>query len=196
MTSHCIEEVSVIHGRFVARRRISVITELYNLIRTQIVIFICRFQDLKSMDQLFDNQLVCCCPLLLLINIGTSVPNVCTSRVYNICIGYKWGQSSTHKSKFLKIDTETNSVMNTDTHDVWQTVRSTEPLIYTDNVTEFSILVERSEPTTNLWKFMVGLTPQEFTCEVCIGSLCVALFFFSQVEFLLLCFCCFFSGSI
>jgi len=78
-----------------------------------------------------------------------------------------WDEWPRNKSKKLQVDRARNSVFNTGSDDTWQTVKA-RPALPFDPLTgdaEFSVICERSEPTSNQWKFMVGVTPEEFTCN-------------------------------
>eukprot|EP01084_Bolivina_argentea_P245805 411457_1 len=45
--------------------------------------------------------------------------------------------------------------------------KTRQPLRYSsqDNINSFIVLVERAQNTSNSWKFMVGIAPDEFTCN-------------------------------
>jgi len=64
------------------------------------------------------------------------------------------------------VDRIRNSVVNTGSDDTWQTVKSRQPIAF-DKMgnAEFSVLTERSENTSNSWKFMVGIAPEDFVCN-------------------------------
>jgi len=78
-----------------------------------------------------------------------------------------WDEWPRNKSKHLQVDRVRNSCMNTGSEDTWQTVKSRQPLVFdkATGMNEFSVLCERVESTSNSWKFMAGIAPDEFTCN-------------------------------
>eukprot|EP01084_Bolivina_argentea_P100315 180137_1 len=78
-----------------------------------------------------------------------------------------WDEWPRNKSKHLQVDRLRNSVINTGSEDTWQTIKARQPLIFNPatGANEFTALVERAENTSNSWKFMVGIAPDEFTCN-------------------------------
>jgi len=78
----------------------------------------------------------------------------------------QWDEWPRNKSKHLQVDRIRNSVVNTGSDDTWQTVKSRQPIAFDKGGdAEFSVLCERSENTSNSWKFMVGLAPEDFVCN-------------------------------
>ena len=78
-----------------------------------------------------------------------------------------WDEWPRNKSKHLQVDRIRNAVINTGSEDTWQTVKARQPLQF-DKITgenQFSVICERCENTSNSWKFMVGIAPDEFTCN-------------------------------
>jgi len=79
----------------------------------------------------------------------------------------QWDEWPRNKSKHLQVDRIRNSVLNTGSDDTWQTVKSRQPVAF-DKMSgdaQFSILTERTEATSNSWKFMVGIAPEDFACN-------------------------------
>jgi len=77
-----------------------------------------------------------------------------------------WDDSPNNKSMNLQVDAKKNSVMNAGSSDSWQTCKAKGTLPFNQNpIQEFSILVEKTEETTNSWRFIAGVAPVEFTCS-------------------------------
>jgi len=79
----------------------------------------------------------------------------------------QWDEWPRNKSKHLQIDRIRNAVVNTGSEDTWQTVKARQPLVFdpVSGEAEYSVLCERCENTSNSWKFMAGIAPEEFTCN-------------------------------
>ena len=74
-----------------------------------------------------------------------------------------WDSDSKNKSTFLEVSSRKNSVSNSGSTDSWQTCKAKGTFPFNLNpIQEFSILVEKSEPTTNSWRFIAGVAPVEF----------------------------------
>jgi len=71
-----------------------------------------------------------------------------------------------NKSTHLQVQVQKNSVMNTGSSDSWQTVKTKQPISFRSGAVQtFTLLVERSEDTTNSWQFIGGVAPVEFRCS-------------------------------
>ncbi len=77
----------------------------------------------------------------------------------------QWDEWPRNKSKHLQVNRIKNNVSNIGSDDTWQSIKTRQPLKYMNNINSFSVLVERAQNTSNSWKFMVGIAPDEFTCN-------------------------------
>ena len=57
-----------------------------------------------------------------------------------------------------------NTLTSLGSDDTWQTCKTRGPIEFVGPKAEFSVLIEKSEQTTNAWKFMIGVAPETFTC--------------------------------
>ena len=60
--------------------------------------------------------------------------------------------------------TDNNTVINEESNDLWQSVKTRKPIKFKDNIDiySFTILIENSTETENKWKFITGVAPESF----------------------------------
>jgi len=88
--------------------------------------------------------------------------------VYTLHSSLGWSEKKGKKSKYLQVDSARNLVQDMYNSEKcpWQTVLSDRPITWENgkDVSGYSLLIDKPQNTTNLWKILVGVAPEDFDC--------------------------------